>query len=195
MYEVQFKIILAILLLIDTGVRLYYQRNRKGFQRAFVKHERREKFFYYLVSLGLIPILFYLFTSWIDIFRFPFPAFVRWLGAIIILAGDLLFVWAHRTLGRNWSPILEIRKGHTLVTNDPYRFVRHPMYAAIFIIGVGISLLSSNWLVSLSYMVPVITMYLVRISDEEKMMIEEFGSEYVKYTKKTGRIIPKIRHF
>ncbi|MGB9940152.1 isoprenylcysteine carboxylmethyltransferase family protein [Methanosarcina sp.] len=151
MYESQFKIALAGLLLVDAGVRLHYQRGRKKFERAVVKHEQREKFLYYLVSLGLIPILFYLFTCWIDTFRLPFPPEFRWLGAWLILAGDLLFIWSHRTLGKNWSPFLEIRKEHSLVTSGPYRFIRHPMYAAIFVIGIGISLLSSNWIVALSY--------------------------------------------
>jgi protein-S-isoprenylcysteine O-methyltransferase Ste14 len=191
-YEAQFKIALAILLSVDAGIRMYYQKGRRKFERTVIKHERREKFFYYFVSLGIVPIFLYLLTSWIDTFQLPFPSWLRWLGAIIIFTADLLFIWAHRALGRNWSPVLEIRKGHTLITNGPYKFIRHPMYTAIFIIGIGISLLSSNWIVALSYMIPVICMYLVRISDEEKMMIEQFGNEYVEYMKKTGRIIPKI---
>lgn len=193
MYESQFKIALTVLLLIDAGARLYYQRGRRGFERTTVKYERREKFLYYLVGLGIVPIFVYLFTSLIDTFKLPFPAWVRWSGAVIIFTGDLLFVWSHRALGKNWSPLLEIRKGHTLVTSGPYKFIRDPMYAAIFIIGIGISLLSSNWIVALSYMLPVICMYLVRISDEEKMMIEQFGDEYRMYMKKTGRLIPKLR--
>jgi len=36
-YETQFKIVLAALLLIDAGIRLYYQRDRKIFERAAVK--------------------------------------------------------------------------------------------------------------------------------------------------------------
>jgi protein-S-isoprenylcysteine O-methyltransferase Ste14 len=191
-YEVQFKMALTVLLVIDAGIRLYYRRGRKGFERAAVKHEQREKLVYYLAGLGLIPIFFYVFTSWIDTFQLLFPAWVRWSGAVIIFTGDLLFVWSHRALGRNWSPVLEIRKGHTLVTNGPYKFVRHPMYAAIFIIGIGISLLSSNWIVALSYMLPVVCMYLVRVSDEEKMMTEQFGDKYRKYMKRTGRLIPKL---
>ena len=193
MYEAQFKIALAALLLGDAGVRLYYQRGRRRFERKVVKHERREKFLYYLVGLGLIPIFFYLLTSWIDIFRLPFPPRVRWLGAGLIFVGDLLFIWSHKALGRNWSPILEIRKGHILVTDGPYRFIRHPMYAAIFLIGIGVSLLSANWIVALSYMLPTTSMYLVRISDEEKMMIEKFGNEYREYMTRTGRLIPKLR--
>lgn len=192
MHEAQFKIVLATLLLVDAGIRLYYQRGHKKLERAMVKYERREKFLYYLVGLGLIPIFFYLLTSWIDAFHLPFPLRVRWLGAGLIFTGDLLFIWSHKALGRNWSPILEIRKEHTLVTDGPYRFVRHPMYAAIFLIGIGVSLLSANWIITLSYMLPTTILYLFRVSDEEEMMIEQFGDEYRKYMAKTGRLMPKL---
>lgn len=193
MYEAQFKLALVALLLGDAGVRLYYQRGRRGFKRAVVKHERREKFLYYLVGMGLIPIFFYLLTSWIDTFRLPFPAGIRWLGAGLIFAGDLLFIWSHKALGSNWSPILEIRKGHTLVTDSPYRFIRHPMYAAIFLIGIGVLLLSANWIVALSYMMPTASLYLVCVSDEEEMMIGQFGDEYRPFMTRTGRLISKLR--
>lgn len=184
--------VLTALLFVDAGVRLYYQKGRREFKRSVVKHERREKFFYYLAGLGIIPIFFYLFTSLIDTFRFPLTTGIRWLGAGIIFTGDLLFIWSHKSLGKNWSPILEIRKGHTLVTDGPYRFIRHPMYAAILLIGIGVSFLSANWIVTLSYMLPVICLYMVRVSDEEKMMAEQFGNEYREYIKRTGRLIPKL---
>jgi len=191
-HEAQFKIALTALLLVDAGVRLYYQRGRREFERVVIKHERREKFLIALFGLGLIPTFFYLLTPWIDTFRLPFPAGVRWLGAGIIFTGDFLFIWSHRALGRNWSPFLEIRKGHTLVIEGPYRFIRHPMYAAIFLIGTGVSLLSANWIVALSYMLPAISLYLIRVSDEEKMMTEQFGDEYREYMRMTGRLVPKL---
>lgn len=193
MYEIQFKFILAVFLLMSTGIRLYYQRNRRGFETAIIKHEMREKVFIVLFGLGLIPVIFYLLTSRLKPFSFSLPARVRWLGGGLILAGNLLFIWSHRALGRNWTPFLEIRKGHTLVTNGPYRFVRHPMYLAFFLIGIGVSLLSANWIVALSYMLPMTNMYLFRISDEEKMMEEQFGKKYKEYMQNTGRLIPKLR--
>ncbi|MDD1753222.1 MAG: isoprenylcysteine carboxylmethyltransferase family protein [Methanotrichaceae archaeon] len=192
MQEAQFKIVLAALLLVDAGIRLYYQTGRKEFVRTIVKYERREKILYYLVSLGLIPIFFYVLTSRIDSLRLPFPAWLRWLGAGFIVTGDLLFIWSHRALGRNWSPFLEIRKGHVLVIEGPYRFIMHPMYAAIFLIGMGVSLLSANWLIALAYMFPVTIMYLIRVADEEEMMIEQFGNEYKEYMLRTGRLIPRL---
>ncbi len=146
-----------------------------------------------MVGLGTVPIFFYILTSRIDSYRLPLHARLRWLGSGLIFAGDLLFIWSHSALGRNWSPLLEIRKGHALVTEGPYRFIRHPMYAAIFLTAIGTSLLSANWLVTLAHMLSVISMYQVRVSDEEEMMVEQFGDEYRKYMRRTGRLIPKLR--
>ena len=67
------------------------------------------------------------------------------------------------------------------------------MYAAILLIDIGVSFLSANWIVTLSYMLPVICLYLIRVSDEEKMMIEKFGDEYREYMRRTGRLTPKLR--
>lgn len=192
MHETQFKLALAVLLLMVFYARLYYQRDRKGFEKVVIKHEKREKFLIELFALGLVPILFYLLTSWLDPFSFSLSTEIRWLGGALIFMGNLLFIWSHRALGKNWSALLEIRTGHTLVAKGPYRFIRHPMYTSIFLIGTGISILSANWIVFLSYMLPATIMYLIRISDEEEMMIERFGDEYTEYIRKTGRLVPKL---
>jgi protein-S-isoprenylcysteine O-methyltransferase Ste14 len=67
------------------------------------------------------------------------------------------------------------------------------MYAAIFLIGTEVSLLCANWVVALSYMLPVISIYLVRVSYEEEMMIEHFGDRYRKYMRSTGRLMPNLK--
>lgn len=193
MNEIKFKLVLAVLLLMSAGIRIYYQRNRRGFETVVTKHERREKFLITMFGLGLIPIIFYLLTSRLKSFSFSLSTWVRWLGAVLIFAGNLLFIWSHRALGRNWTPFLEIRKGHTLVTDGPYRFVRHPMYVAIFLIGIGVSFVSANWIVALSYMLPLVILYLFRVSEEEKMMIEQFRDKYREYMLNTGRLVPNFR--
>jgi protein-S-isoprenylcysteine O-methyltransferase Ste14 len=67
------------------------------------------------------------------------------------------------------------------------------MYVAISLIGIGVSFLSANFITALSYMLPMANMYLFRISDEERMMAEQFGDEYREYVQNTGRLIPKLR--
>ena len=67
------------------------------------------------------------------------------------------------TWGENWSPDLEIREQHTLVTEGVYRHIRHPMYAAHWLWGLGQALLLQNWIAGPSTLVALLPMYLVRV--------------------------------
>lgn len=77
--------------------------------------------------------------------------------------------------------------------DGPYRYARHPMYTALFLIGIGLALLSANWVVGVSYLGSVLIMYLARISAEEQMMSEQFGEAYREYSERTGRLMPPLR--
>jgi protein-S-isoprenylcysteine O-methyltransferase Ste14 len=100
--------------------------------------------------------------------------------------GIVLFGWSHQALGRNWTVVLALSKEHELVQSEPYRYVRHPMYSAFFILGVGFVLLSANWLVGLIYLGPLVVMVVARVSVEEKMMLDRFGEPYRQYIERTG---------
>jgi protein-S-isoprenylcysteine O-methyltransferase Ste14 len=124
--------------------------------------------------------------------HFAVPDWARWLGAAVGLSGSSLFGWSHLALGKNWSGVLEIAKGHALVTHGPYQFVRHPMYSAFFLMGTGVLLLSANWLVGGLNLAAVAYMYFVRIKDEEAMVLKQFGQSYENYMKNIGRFIPQL---
>ena len=50
-------------------------------------------------------------------------------------------------MGEHWSPVAEIQPNHTLVTTSLYRFIRHPIYASIFLSAIGQFMLIGNWIV------------------------------------------------
>jgi len=54
------------------------------------------------------------------------------------------------------------------------------------------NLLLGNWIAGWAFMVTFIPMYLVRVPQEEQMMLESFGEEYRQYMSRTGRMIPRI---
>jgi protein-S-isoprenylcysteine O-methyltransferase Ste14 len=69
------------------------------------------------------------------------PAWTGWIGTAI-LAGAIVLVWrAHVDLGRSRSATVRIREGHALVTDGVYAFVRHPIYAAHWLIALGSTIL------------------------------------------------------
>ena len=110
-----------------------------------------------------------------------------------MVAALLLFWRSHSDLGENWSRTLEIRKGHQLVTHGLYRWIRHPMYAAIWLLRLAQGLLLQNWLAGWSTFVAFAVMYFVRISEEERMMGDFFGQKYSDYMRRTGRLFPRVR--
>ena len=117
----------------------------------------------------------------------PFLAGVAWLAA-----GLWFFRKSHVDLGTNWSVTLEVRENHRLVTQGIYRFVRHPMYAALFMYAIGQALVVPNWLAGPSYLVAMGILFAFRIAAEERMMLETFGNEYAAYMAKTKRLVPGL---
>jgi protein-S-isoprenylcysteine O-methyltransferase Ste14 len=191
--EARFKIIAAVLFLVYVVVRFYFQLRQQNIKTVEVRYKGREWLLHNLVVLALTPLVLYLLTPWLQVFHITLPTWLRWLGMFIFFLGDVVFWWAHYALGRNWSPVLAIRESHELIVEGPYRYVRHPMYTAFFLIGIGLALLSANWVVGGAYLGAVLLMYEVRISTEEQMMLEQFGEAYREHCKRTGRLVPRWR--
>jgi protein-S-isoprenylcysteine O-methyltransferase Ste14 len=122
---------------------------------------------------------------------YSLPIWVRWLGAAIALAGMVLEFSTQLHLGRNYSTTLHISEEQSLVTTGPYRHIRHPMYTALFTVGIGLGLLSTSWYFLLPFIVTAIVVAF-RVEREEEAMIEKFGGEYVQYMGRTGRFFPPI---
>jgi len=144
-------------------------------------------FFYMLAAV----ILYAINPVWLGLFMIPLPAWSRWLGAGLGVAGLLLLIWVQHTLGRHWSTNLQLRTEHTLITNGPYRWARHPMYTALFSFFDGLALVSASWLIVLLVVAAIFVLY-ARIGKEETMMTEQFGDEYRAYVQQTGRFLPRL---
>ncbi len=66
------------------------------------------------------------------------------------------------------------------------------MYLALFVYSLGQVLALPNWVAGPSYLITFGILFAFRLRDEEKMMLEEFGDEYVEYMAKTKRIVPGV---
>lgn len=167
-----------------------------GGTRANVKTVRRvdgtERILLSLVGLTalLLPVLF-LFTPLLAFADYPLPVAAWWCGLVVMVAALVLFYRSHADLGLNWSATLEMREGHTLVTEGVYRSIRHPMYAAILLFDVAQGLMLANWLAGWSALAVFLLLYAIRAPREERMMMDSFGDAYRDYTKRTGRLFPR----
>ena len=98
------------------------------------------------------------------------------MGFAIGVLSVLGYAWVHLTLGDNWSPVLEIRKDHQLVTSGPYHFVRHPMYFFIWLGVTGMTLMIGNSVFVLAAFSSTFLLSVVRIPDEERLLTGHFGN-------------------
>jgi protein-S-isoprenylcysteine O-methyltransferase Ste14 len=145
-------------------------------------------------------LLFLVLISWLALYcvnppwmkglTAPFPGWLRWVGFALGLVSLGFWTWTQIALGKEWSPQLQLREKHHLVTSGPYTHMRHPLYTAMFGYGASLALVTANW-VFVVLAVLVIAGMLARVPKEEQMMIEEFGEEYTAYMRRTGRFIPK----
>jgi len=143
------------------------------------------------VGLVAVPAL-YSATGFPKSLDRPFIPAIAWLGAITLCAGLWLFFRSHADLGRNWSISLEIREQHALVQSGVYRLIRHPMYSSFFLLALAQLFLFPNWFAGAVGLLGVGILYAFRVRQEERMMRDSFGNEYLGYSAKTKRLIPWV---
>jgi protein-S-isoprenylcysteine O-methyltransferase Ste14 len=156
----------------------------------------REGWWYAVVrgigSLALIGflVLFAINPPWLDVLSVRLSDWLRWLGIALGVVSFGLYAWSQGTLGKAWSPHLQMRQEHSLVTWGPYARIRHPIYLALLGFLTGIALVTANWFFIALLVVSIVVLAL-RIPKEEQMMVEDFGAEYEAYMQRTGGLFPK----
>lgn len=142
------------------------------------------------IASGILPLI-YSVTYWLAFANYGLPAWMGWAGIFFLACSLLLFWRAHFDLKANWSPLLELYEGHTLITNGIYKYIRHPMYASLLVQSIAQILLIQNWIAGPISLLMFIPFYILRSKAEEKMMLDKFGDQYRSYKNATGGILPK----
>ncbi|MEJ2636416.1 MAG: isoprenylcysteine carboxylmethyltransferase family protein [Calditrichia bacterium] len=109
---------------------------------------------------------------------------------LIQVLAVVLMVWARKTFGlRSFHFSANPTEGN-LVTTGPYRYIRHPVYAAVifFCFPGMLANLSIN---SVFLFILLLAGCFIRIILEEKFLTTRYP-EYKEYVKQTKRIIPFI---
>ena len=106
------------------------------------------------------------------------------------VAAIALMVWARLTFGMRSFHYAANPTAGGLVTTGPYRFVRHPIYAAILLfVWTGVAV---NWsLIAAALGLVVTAMLFLRMIFEEGLVRERYP-EYADYAQRTRRVIPYL---
>ncbi len=194
MSEVTRKVVFLIGFIAVCAIRVHFMQLVKQNKVVDGRTTAQEKFLLILTFFGmfLLPLVG-IFTPWFEFASYDLPDWTGWVGTVVFMVAIWLFWRSHIDLGLNWSASLDIRENHTLVESGVYKYIRHPMYAAFWLWGIAQALVVHNWIYGLSYIVSFLPMYLLRIPQEEQMMLDTFGEQYQEYIARTGRVIPMIK--
>ena len=108
----------------------------------------------------------------------------------MLISGILLREWSIWVLGKHFTVRVQVHDNAKLVTEGPYKYIRHPAYTGGFLTFSGIPLAIGTWSGVLVAIVVSMIAYLYRIRIEEEALQTAFGSEYEEYKKRTWKLFP-----
>lgn len=202
--ELPFRIFYAVVYVSALSIRIYHSRKfspvvEKNYLKRWIKVAETEGRFSAVLwtILAVFWVSFALFyavlhVEFVKVFAAPLPLWLRWIGIGLGITAIPFLFWIHQTIAESWIAYLDLRENHCLVTDGPYRWIRHPMYSQTIMFLASLSLISANLLMMLASAIVVI-LILNRIPREERMMIERFGAKYQEYMNRTGRLLPRLK--
>ncbi|GAA1364463.1 methyltransferase family protein [Catellatospora chokoriensis] len=131
-------------------------------------------------------------AKWVPSTAVPHGAVLGAIGLGLLGFGIFLRIWSIRTLGRYFTFTVQTSGDQPVITTGPYRFVRHPGYAGLLLISVGIGLQLANWLAAVVVTVAAGGGLLYRITVEERALLRDLGAAYRQYASTRKRLIPFI---
>lgn len=110
------------------------------------------------------------------------------LGLVFAALGSAGLIWTDRWLSRHFASDAAARQ---LMTDGPYRFVRHPRYASFLLIGLGTPLAFAS-ILGWPFLLVLLIAIRHRIEREEPHLRKLFGPAYDAYASRTARLLPGV---
>ncbi|NDH08411.1 MAG: isoprenylcysteine carboxylmethyltransferase family protein [Gammaproteobacteria bacterium] len=100
-----------------------------------------------------------------------------------------LYCWHY--MGNSWRIGIDPKEKNTLITDGPFKHIRHPIYALSMLLMLG-----SLCCVQSSYMLALFAIhwfiFTMEALREERYLSHIYGETYQQYMKKTNRFLPMV---
>lgn len=113
----------------------------------------------------------------------------NWLGFLFFVMGSLLNIWADQLLKKEKTTVKPFEKPAVLVQTGPFKISRNPMYLGMVLLLLGAGFILGSLTSFIGVLLFVAAMEILFIPKEEKILLEQFGKEYLAYKKKMRRWI------
>ncbi len=141
---------------------------------------------YRFISFEIIVVLVLL--NWRAWFTDPFSVrqIVSWILLTMSIVPAALGFHSLQVHGRAQ---IQFENTQALVTSGIYRYIRHPMYLSLMLLGSGVCLKDPTESVIGLGVINCASLVATSLR-EEKEMVEKFGQEYVDYMSRSTMFIP-----
>jgi methyltransferase len=98
---------------------------------------------------------------------------VPWLAGTMLgvfVIANIVRWWVIRTLGKHWNVQVMDSTSLGVITSGPFRFVRHPNYAAVFAEMLALPLIHTAWITAIAGSLAHAVILAQRLSTEERML-------------------------
>ena len=109
----------------------------------------------------------------------------------LLIVGGLLVAAAVGLWAASAVHLAQGTKAGRLVQSGPYRIVRHPIYASVLLLGLGLGLIFFSW-IQILIVVASTPFWWLECKREEEEMSSEFGEAYAEYQERTSMLIPGL---
>jgi len=109
---------------------------------------------------------------------------------VLFLAANVVRWWVIRTLGEHWNVQVVDSTKLGFVASGPFRYVRHPNYAAVFVEMIALPLIHTAWITALAGAFAHIIVLSLRLSVEDPVLLS--NPDYAATMGSKPRFLPGL---
>jgi len=120
------------------------------------------------------------------------PFYPRFAGICLTLfiGANVVRWWVIRTLGEHWNVQVMNSTGLGIITTGPFRYVRHPNYAAVFVEMLVLPLIHCAWITAIAGSAAHVMVLSQRLATEERVLFSD--AHYREAMARKPRFLPGL---
>ena len=140
----------------------------------------------------LLLIMGHLAPAWpsTDSLGVHWPAVMTLTGLILFAVGLALATQGFRALGPSLSPLPEPKQGAALITTGVYGHCRHPLYRAVLVCSLGVTIARGS-LLHMALLLSLVVVLIGKAHREERKLLKCYPN-YADYMKTTAAIVAHV---